>query len=187
MLAFENSFKNAIYKMMDIIGEQIPNNVAYPIKAYITGGCAVHFYTNNRVSDDVDLILSHRVKIPDDLSVVWLDEHKNINQIYYDYTYNSTFGLLHEDFEDRAELIKTIDDKFEIYILSPIDLIITKISRYASNDEEDINNIIKCCNIDKNLLSKLANDAINVSVAINKNDALLKLSWIMEEIDKKSN
>ncbi len=184
MLAFENSFKNAIYKMMEIISEQIPNNVAYPIKAYITGGCAVHFYTNNRVSDDVDLILSHRVNIPSDLSVVWLDENENINQVSYDYTYNPTFGLLHEDFEDRAELIKTIDDKFEIYTLSPVDLIITKISRYASNDEEDINNIIKCCNIDKNLLSKLANDAINGGVAINKNDALLKLSWIMEKIDE---
>ncbi len=109
MLAFENSFKNAIYKMMEIISEQIPNNVAYPIKAYITGGCAVHFYTNNRVSDDVDLILSHRVNIPSDLSVVWLDENENINQVSYDYTYNPTFGLLHEDFEDRAELIKTIE------------------------------------------------------------------------------
>jgi hypothetical protein len=92
---------------------------------------------------------------------------------------------MHEDFEDRAKLLKNIDNKFEIYLLHPIDLIITKISRYAPNDEEDIVNIIRCCDIDKELLNGLATDAINVSVAVDKKFAMVKLGWILEEINKK--
>ena len=84
MLAFENSFKNAIYKMMEIISDKIPNNIQEPVKAYITGGSAVHFYSGSRVSDDVDLILSHTVNIPEDLTVVWIDDNQNINQIAYE-------------------------------------------------------------------------------------------------------
>lgn len=181
--SFENSFINAIYKMMDIISERIPNDIQLPVKAYITGGCAVHFYTGSRVSDDMDLILSHNVRIPQDLSVVWLDEHQTIHQVSYDYKYNPTLGLLHEDFEDRAKLIKNIDGKFEIYLLSPIDLIITKISRYAPNDEEDIDKIIANCDINKEELLALATDTINVSVAVDKKFAQMKLDWILEKID----
>ncbi len=184
MLAFENSFKNAVYKMMDIISDKIPNNIPQPVKAYLTGGSAVHFYSNTRISDDVDLILSHTVNIPEDLTVVWLDDDENINQVAYDYTYNPTLGLMHEDFEDRAKLLKSIDAKFEIYLLSPIDLIITKISRYASNDEKDIQNIIKHCEIDKDELYNLAKDTINVSVAIDKDFAMIKLGWIIEYLEK---
>lgn len=185
--SFENSFQNAIYTMMDIISEKIPSNMSSPVKAYITGGSAVHFYTGSRVSDDVDLILSHSVRIPQDLSVVWLDENQTIHQVSYDYNYNPTLGLLHEDFEDRAKLIKIIDNKFEIYLLSPIDLIITKISRYASNDEDDIENIIESCDIDKKLLEELALDTINVSVAVDKEFAKMKLGWILEKVQKESN
>jgi hypothetical protein len=185
MLTFENSFKKAIYKMMEIISTKIPDNIQEPVKAYITGGSAVHFYSGSRVSDDVDIILSHTVNIPKDLTVIWIDNDDNINQVAYDYTYNPTLGLMHEDYEDRAKLIKAIDSKFEIYLLSPIDLIISKISRYASNDEKDIENIIDKCDIDKNELYNLAKDTINISVAIDKEFALIKLDWIMKYIENK--
>lgn len=92
--SFEYSFKNAIYKMMNIISEKIPDNIPSPVKAYIIGGCAVHFYTGSRVSDDVDLILSHSVRVPQDLSVVWLDENQTINQVFYDHNYNPTLGWI---------------------------------------------------------------------------------------------
>jgi len=185
MLAFENSFKNAVYKMMDIIGDRIPDNIQEPVKAYITGGSAVHFYSGSRVSDDVDLILSHSVNIPDDLTVIWLDDNQTINEISYDQNYNSTLGLIHEDYEDRARLLKLIDGKFEIYLLSPVDLIITKISRYASNDEDDIKKIIDECTLDKDELNMLAKDTIKVSVGVDKKFALIKLDWIIEYIEQK--
>jgi hypothetical protein len=73
-----------------------------------------------------------------------------------------------------------IDDKFEIYLLSPEDLIISKLIRFAQNDEEDIQNIIKTGKVDKKLLYELAKDAISVGVGFQKNYVEINLEQVME-------
>ena len=175
------SFKDAIIEMMEEIAKAIPDSHKQtPVKAYLTGGGAVHYYCNSRVSDDVDLIMQYTVKIPEDLFVVWLNEKGTLEQVHYDYTYNSTFGLLHEDYEDRAVHMITIEDKFEINLLSPEDLIISKLIRFAQNDEEDIQNIIKTGKVDKELLYELAKDAISVGVGFQNNYVEINLEQVME-------
>ena len=178
------SFNEAIIEMMKEIAKQIPNShKKTPVKAYLTGGGAVHYYCNSRVSDDVDLIMQFAVKIPEDLFVVWLNDKGKLEQVHYDYTYNSTFGLLHEDYEDRAIHLVSIEEKFEIYLLAPEDLIISKLTRYAQNDESDIENIIKTKKIDKHQLYALADDAISVGVGFQEKDVRLHLEWVMEMFD----
>ena len=175
------SFKEAIIEMMEEIAKQIPDaHKKEPVKAYLTGGGAVHYYCNKRVSDDVDLIMQYAVKIPNDLFVVWLNDEGSLEQVHYDYTYNSTFGLLHEDYEDRAIHMITIEDKFEINLLSPVDLIISKLIRFAQNDEEDIDNIIKTGKVDKDELFQLATDAINVGVGFQKKAIETNLGLVMD-------
>ena len=175
------SFKEAIIEMMEEIAKQIPDaHKKAPVKAYLTGGGAVHYYCNKRVSDDVDLIMQYAVKIPNDLFVVWLNDEGSLEQVHYDYTYNSTFGVLHEDYEDRAIHMITIEDKFEIYLLSPVDLIISKLIRFAQNDEEDIDNIIKTGKVDKDELFQLATDAINVGVGFQKKAIETNLGLVMD-------
>lgn len=175
------SFKEAIIEMVEEIAKAIPDSHKQtPVKAYLTGGGAVHYYCNSRVSDDVDLIMQYTVKIPEDLFVVWLNEEGLLEQVHYDYTYNSTFGLLHEDYEDRAVHMITIDDKFEINLLSPEDLIISKLIRFAQNDEEDIQNIIKTGKVDQTHLYELAKDAISVGVGFQKNFVEINLKQVME-------
>jgi len=67
------SFKEAIVEMMGEISKRIPDtHKQEPVRAYLTGAGAVHYYCNARVSDDVDLIMPFAVKIPEDLFVVWL-------------------------------------------------------------------------------------------------------------------
>jgi hypothetical protein len=56
----------------------------------------------------VDLIMQYAIKIPEDLFVVWLNEEGTLEQLHYNHTYNSTLGLLHEDYEDRAVLTKNL-------------------------------------------------------------------------------
>ncbi len=49
------SFKEAIIEMMEEIAKEIPDShKKQPVKAYLTGGGAVHYYCNKRVSDDVE-------------------------------------------------------------------------------------------------------------------------------------
>ena len=176
-----NSFGEAVIEMMREIARQIPDSHRkIPVKAYLTGGAAVHYYCNSRVSDDVDLIMQFSVKVPENLFVVWLNEEGILEQIHYDHTYNSTFGLLHEDYEDRAIHMVTIDEKFEIYLLSPIDLIISKLIRFAQNDEEDIANIIKTGKVNKDELFDLASDAINVGVGFQKKAIETNLELVMD-------
>jgi len=176
-----HSFKEAIIEMMKQIAKEIPDShKKVPVKAYLTGGGAVHYYCNSRVSDDIDLIMQFSVKIPENLFVVWMNDEGMLEQVHYDHTYNSTFGLLHEDYEDRAVHMVTIDDKFEIYLLSPEDLIISKLIRFAQNDEEDIRNIIATDRVDKDLLYELATDAIRVGVGFQKKFVETNLAQVME-------
>ena len=175
------SFKEAILEMMQEIAKQIPDSHKQsPVKAYLTGGGAVHYYCNKRVSDDIDLIMQYAVKVPEDLFVVWMNEAGTLEQVHYDHTYNSTFGLLHEDYEDRAIHMITIDDKFEINLLSPVDLIISKLIRFAQNDEEDIKNIIETKKVNKEQLYLLAKDALNVGVGFQKKFVETNLEQVME-------
>ena len=96
------SLKEAIIEMMKQIAKEIPDShKEVPVKAYLTGGGAVHYYCNSRVSDDIDLIMQFSVKIPENLFVVWMNDEGMLEQVHYDHTYNSTFGLLHEDYEER--------------------------------------------------------------------------------------
>ena len=73
----------------------------------------------------------------------------------------------------------TIDEKFEINLLSPVDLIISKLTRFAQNDEEDIANIIKTGKINKDELFELATDAINVGVGFQKNFVEINLQHVV--------
>lgn len=69
----------------------------------------------------------------------------------------------------------TIDEKFEINLLSPVDLIISKLTRFAQNDEEDIANIIKTGKVDKDELpcSHVARgNAHHCSIQMKKNPHL---------------
>ena len=175
------SFKEAIIEMMTQIAKEIPDvHKNIPVKACLTGGGAVHYYCNSRVSDDIDLIMQFSVKIPENLFVAWMNDEGMLEQVHYDHTYNSTFGLLHEDYEDRAVHMITIDEKFEIYLLSPEDLIISKLIRFAQNDEEDIRNIIATGKVDKDLLYELTIDAMNVGVGFQKKFVEINLAQVME-------
>jgi hypothetical protein len=55
--------------------------------------------------------------------------------------YNPTFGLLHENHDRDAVEWTGIGNekrKIHLYVLSPVDLAVTKISRYSPQDREDI-------------------------------------------------
>jgi hypothetical protein len=91
---------------------------------------------------------------------------------------------MHEDYVDRAKLYKIIDDKFEVYVLSPIDLVISKILRLSDNDEQDIKGLIQRKLVDKEKLIELATDAINVGVGFNPSTAKHNLDLVLEHFSE---
>lgn len=114
-----------------------------PLAVYLAGGMAVHLYTANRVTTDVDAEFGARVLIPNDLMVEVTLEDGSPQVIYLDTNYNSTFALMHEDYQDEAIPVDLGLDKIKLYVLSPVDLAVSKIARLADNDREDIQELVR--------------------------------------------
>ena len=108
---------------------------------YVAGGVASHFYTAARRTDDVDATFSHRMLLPENLEISYRDTDGKARLLYFDRQYNDTFGLLHEDaYKDSMPLkLGGIDPKvIEVRLLSPVDLAVSKLARFAEHDQEDI-------------------------------------------------
>lgn len=109
-----------------------------PLNVYLAGGMAVHLYTSTRVTTDVDAEFGARVYLPDDLVVdVTLDDGSQ-QVLYFDKNYNSTFALMHEDYQINAIPIDIGIGMINLKVLSPVDLVVSKIARFADNDKDDI-------------------------------------------------
>ncbi len=108
---------------------------------YIAGGAAMHFYTGERVSNDIDAVFSKRIALPNDLEVAYRDSDGAARLLYFDRQYNDTFSLMHEDAqEDSVPLtLKHFDASvLDLRLLTAIDLAVSKISRFSSQDRDDI-------------------------------------------------
>lgn len=127
-----------------------------PINMFIAGGMAVHLYTGVRVTTDVDAEFSKRILLPSDLVV----ETNDGDMLYLDQSYNSTFALMHEDYLDDAVPVPIGTDLIHVYVLSPVDLVVSKIARFSGPDEEDIAGLIAKFRIGAEEIEQRAEDAL---------------------------
>src|ERR1700716_2438059 len=114
---------------------------ALPIRMYVAGGGALHPYTGERVSRDIDATFSHRIALPENLEVAYRDADGAARLLYFDRQYNDTFGLLHEDAQDDSVplTLERIDSGvLDVRLLSALDLAVSKIGRFSSQDRDDI-------------------------------------------------
>ncbi|WP_339722414.1 DUF6036 family nucleotidyltransferase [uncultured Paraglaciecola sp.] len=114
------------------------------IKAFIFGGCAIHLFTNVRGSDDVDIEISSAKK---------LDTHSlilEVDDVYYtdplegdkvlslDDTFNVGLPTLHPDYKERVIPLSTGNTVLHVYLVSAIDIAISKLERCQADDVTDI-------------------------------------------------
>jgi hypothetical protein len=114
-----------------------------PINVYLAGGMAVHLYTANRVTTDVDAEFGSRIFIPSDLIVDVTLEDGTLQSVYFDTNYNSSFALMHEGYLDDAIRLDIEVEQIRLHVLSPLDLAVSKIARFANNDKEDIAELVR--------------------------------------------
>jgi hypothetical protein len=111
-----------------------------PITMYLAGGMAVNFYCGSRYTEDVDAFYTRRVHMGP-CEVSYRHRDGNPSFLYLDNNYNPTFGLLHENHDRDAVEWTGIGNekrKIHLYVLSPVDLAVTKISRFSTQDREDV-------------------------------------------------
>ncbi|GLC94732.1 hypothetical protein Tamer19_41400 [Cupriavidus sp. TA19] len=117
-------------------------SLRHPLTVYLAGGMAVHLYTANRVTTDVDAEFAGRLILPQDVLVDVVLEDGTPRVIYLDTNYNPTFALLHEDYQDDSIPVDLGLEQFQVRVLSPTDLAVSKIARLADNDREDIRALV---------------------------------------------
>ena len=130
-----------------------------PVSMFVSGGTAVHFYTGDRISRDIDATFSHRIMLPDDLEASYRAPDGAAQLLYFDRQYNDSFSLMHVDaYENSDQLIlEDIDtDILDIRLLRPLDLAVSKISRFSDQDQDDIASLAKHRLIDSHALRRRA-------------------------------
>lgn len=136
---------------------------ALPIRMYVAGGAAVHLLTGERTTADVDAVFSRRVLLDDEVSVAYRDADGRARVLYLDRAYNDSLGLMHEDaYEDSRPVdIPGIDrNLIEVRVLSPLDLAVSKLARFAGPDRSDIELLARKGLIDSASLRKRAREAL---------------------------
>lgn len=114
---------------------------ALPIRMYVAGGAALHMYTGERVSRDIDASFSHRIALPENLDVAYRDADGAARLLYLDRQYNDMFGPMHEDAQDDSVslTLEGVDPAIlDVRLLSALDLAVSKLGRFSSQDREDI-------------------------------------------------
>jgi hypothetical protein len=131
-----------------------------PVDVYLAGGMAVHLYTADRVTSDVDAEFGARIHLPNDLMVEVTLKDGTRQVVYLDTNYNPTFALMHEDYLDDSIPVEMGVDQMRVHVLSPVDLAVSKIARLADNDREDIAALVRFGLTSADEIERRATDAL---------------------------
>ena len=134
-----------------------------PVRMYVAGGAALHFYTGVRISGDIDAALSRRMIPGDDLEVAYADTAGTPRLLYFDTQYNESFALVHEDAHEDSvplDLPGLGRAPVEVRLFSPLDLAVSKLARFAENDREDIRALARAGLIEEIALRRRAEEAL---------------------------
>lgn len=142
--------------------EELPKK-ALPIRMYVAGGAALHFYTGERVTQDIDATFSRRIALPEKLDVSYRDADGAARLLYFDRQYNDTLALIHDDAYDDAaplELPGLRPAVLDVRLLTPTDLAVSKIGRLSGQDREDIAALARRGLVHAESLRKRAEEAV---------------------------
>jgi hypothetical protein len=130
----------------------------------VAGGAAMHFYTGERFSNDIDAKILARVMLdPRDLQVAYRGDDGHARLLYFDTQYNDSFALLHHDayHDARPISVEGVDSRrLEVKLLTPLDLAVSKLSRFSGQDQDDIRALARTGLIDAAALRRRAEAAL---------------------------
>jgi hypothetical protein len=158
---YQKAFNEVLARVQESLKGSQPR--VFPIRMYIAGGAALHLLTGARVTEDIDASFSKRVLLPQDIEVSYRDPDGRARLMYLDRNYNDTLGLRHEDAYDdsRPVDIPGVDKKLlDVRVLSPLDLAVTKLARFADQDREDVQLLAREGLIESAALRRRAEEAL---------------------------
>ncbi len=154
-LYLDTPMSKAVFELLAQLNDEIESRLtnvktAGAIKAYIFGGCAVHIYTNARGSNDLDIEIQAAEKLDLHSLIVELDDvyftdpESGDMQLTLDDTFQvGITPVMFPDYQDRAIPLNVGSQVLHVFLVSPIDVAISKLSRCAPDDINDILAIYK--------------------------------------------
>jgi hypothetical protein len=155
----------AVRVIVDKIDASIPKQYqGETIKMFVGGGIAANYHCGTRYTEDIDASFSKRLLLNfAELNVPYTRHDGSSSFLYLDPNYNTSFALLHEDFEVDAIEWKELGNeqrRVHAYVFSPEDLAVSKIARFSEQDREDIKNLAGYGLIDAAQVEKRASAAL---------------------------
>jgi hypothetical protein len=180
------AYWRAFAELMSRIEAALGNYKGPPVPVYIAGGAASHIYTGSRLSADIDATLGRRLLLPDDLQVMYKAEDGKHRTLYFDRQYNDTLGLMHEDAHAESVPIEVPGvnrKRLDVRVLSPVDLAVSKLARYADPDQEDIKALARAGLLDSRELRRRAEEAL-VGYIGRLNDVRISIDQACRMVDE---
>lgn len=154
------------------------------VGVYLAGGAGVHFWTRRRVSGDVDAEFTQRY-LPGDEMLVFKDVAGEERGVYIDRQYNPMFALMHEDYRDRAVPAGPAlggAPVFDIRVLAPVDLAISKLARWSPTDQEDVSALAEAGLLDADELEVRAREALVSAIGMNPRMVEINLNEALDRV-----
>jgi hypothetical protein len=151
----QTNFSQAIFRMFEDLDSYLEKSYDNlrdeAVKVYLFGGCAIHLHIGSRASNDIDaeLQIIQELKPLDNLesaikAVSFDDEEGDYCMLDFDGNFNPTIVPVHPDYKDRSSHLHTTQSKLvSLYLVSAVDIAISKLGRFASVDQEDIVNLFQ--------------------------------------------
>lgn len=140
-LFMDTEISCALWRLFEQLDAQIDQDVR--VRAYLFGGHAVQLYTGNRYTRGVDVHFDRRVFIPSDLTVQSTLTDGREHASFINTQFNCRSVLMHPDALASSVRLNLNFNKLEIYVLSPLDLAVTKLERFSKLDRQDIIDLLK--------------------------------------------
>jgi len=180
------AYWRAFAELMSRIEATLGNYKGRAVPVYVAGGAASHIYTGSRLSADVDATLGRRLLLPDDLQVMYQAQDGKRHTLYFDRQYNDTLGLLHDDAHAESVSIDVPGvsrKRLDVRVLSPVDLAVSKLVRYADPDQEDIKALARAGLLDSAQLRKRAEEALTGYIG-RVNDVRISIDQACRMVDE---
>jgi hypothetical protein len=157
------AYWRAFAELMSRIETALDDYKGPAVPVFVAGGAATHIYTGSRLSADVDATLGRRLLLPDNLQVMYKAGDGKHRTLYFDRQYNDTLGLMHEDAHDDSVPIDVPGvnrKRLDVRLLSPVDLAVSKLARYAEADQQDIRALAGAGLLESKQLRQRAEEAL---------------------------
>ncbi len=165
----QDSLEHALHELLDRIAGQV--RADQEIDAFLAGGVATYMHLQKaggvtaeaaRYSEDADIHFGRPLILGDVPVVAYRDRDGNERMLALDGSYTIDIGLRHPECFDDAEFLFASDNgRVRLYLLSPLDLAVTKTGRFQDHDRTDIELLARESLLEAETFRQRATEALN--------------------------